>query len=130
MGLPRQKPLVLRTKASDAYVLFNNEGVLSVDILKKIGGICLAFPHALFSDCGQEQPIYDAEIHWSKMMSANPEISCFLMKNPTSLELFIYREYPVGSRIALNLSKGVFTARYNYLARNKDWNLVVSVSGE
>ena len=130
MGLPKQKPFTLRTKASDAYVLFNNEGLLSFDILKEIDGICLSFPNALFSDCGKEQPIYDAEIHLSKLMNANREMSFFLMKHPTNIELSIYQDYPVGSRIAFNFPKGVFTARYNYLARNKDWNLVVSVSGE
>lgn len=130
LGLPKQKPLTLRTKASDAFVLFNNEGVLSFDILKEIEGISLTFPKALFSDCGKEQPLYDAEIHWSKLMNGNPEMSAFLMKHPSSLQLFLYRDYPVGSRIAFNVPKGMFTARYTYLARNKDWNLVVSVSGE
>ena len=128
--LPKQKSLSLRTKASDAYVLFNTEGVVSFDILKEIDGICLTIPNALFSDCGKEQPIYDADISWSKIMSANPEISCVLLKHPTNMELSIHRDYPVGSRIALNLPKGTFTARYSYLARNKDWNLVVSVFGE
>ena len=130
LGLPKQKPLLLRTKASDAYLLFNNEGVLSFDILKKVEGICLAFPNALYSDCGKEQPLFDAEIHWSKLLNANPELSGFLMKHLDHLRLSLYREYPVGSRIALNVPKAVFTARYTYLARNKDWNLVVSVSGE
>ena len=130
MGLPKQKPLSLRTKASDAFVLFNDEGVFSVDILKQIEVICLVFPNALFSDCGKEQPIYDSEIHWSKLLNVNPEMSCFLMKHPEHIELSFYRDYPVGSRIAFDFPKASFTARYNYLARNKVWNLVVSVSGE
>lgn len=120
----------LTSKAAQPHHLFNTKGVVSFDILRDLEYVTLDFPNALFSNCGRETNLYDFDIDGPKLMNANEEISCMFLRHPKHSSLNIVRPFPAISRVALHLPKAVLKMRYSYLPRNKNWNLVVSVSGE